>query len=374
MKDYIYVNEPVFNGNEKEYLNKCIDTGFVSSGGEYVKEFEDNFSNYIGLNYGSAVSNGTTALDLAFESLDLKEGDEIIMPSFAIISCILPLIRKKLKPIFIDVDKFNFNIKVDEIENKITNKTKAILVVHTYGLPVDMYSVMNIAKKNNLKIIEDCAEVIGLDFDNLKCGNFSDVSTFSFYPNKHITTGEGGMVCTNDQKIKEKIDYYKNLCFSSKRRFVHKNLGWNYRISNLQAAVGCAQLEMIDNHIKKKRIIGDWYNELFKDSKYFHLPIPKEKFSKNIYWVYTLLIKDHIKIDAKSIINELDKLGVGARPFFFPLHKQPVFKSNDFYNLSLPNTEIISEKGFYIPSGLNLDYKTAVKVHEIVQIAISNLI
>ena len=205
MNEFIPVNEPLLNGNEKDYLVECIDSGWISSEGPFVKRFETNFSEYIGRNYAVSVSNGTAAIDLAIAALDLKEGDEVIMPDFTIISCINQIIRAKIKPVLIDCDKYNFNMNVHDIESKITKNTKAIMVVHIYGLPVEMNEVLKIAKKYNLKIIEDAAEVHGQKYYDRNCGTFGDISTFSFYPNKHITTGEGGMVLTDDKDLYERL-------------------------------------------------------------------------------------------------------------------------------------------------------------------------
>jgi perosamine synthetase len=364
--NYIPVNEPVFWGNEKKYLNECIDTTFVGSDGKFVKKFETDFGNYQGVKYCSAVSNGSAALELAIESLALQPGDEVILPSLAIISCVQPLIRRGLVPVFVDTNKDTWNIDENLIEDKINSKTKLIIVIHTYGLPVDMIKVNSIAKKNNLFILEDCAEVLGLEFNGKKCGNFSDISIFSFYPNKHITTGEGGMVCSNNLKLYEKVEYFKNLCFNKEKRFKHYDLGWNFRMSNIQAALGCAQLESIELHLTKKRQIGLWYNELFSNlTDKLKLPLPILNGNENIYWVYSLeLISD--KITAELFIKKLSNSGIGARPFFYPLHKQPVFKDYDFYDQKLLNTEHSAQYGFYIPSGLSLTFEQAKKVVEVI--------
>ena len=363
MKNYfIPVNEPVFWGNEKKYLNQCIDSTFVGSDGKFVKKFESDFSKYTGLKFSSTVSNGSDALDLAIESLELKKGDEVILPSLTIISCILPLVRRGLVPVFVDTDPNTWNMNANMIQEKISSKTKLILVVHIYGLPVDMNKVNQIAKNNNLYVLEDCAEVIGLEYNGIKCGNFSDISTFSFYPNKHITTGEGGMVSTNNLNLYKKVEYYKNLCFKKEKRFKHYDLGWNSRMSNIQAALGCAQLESINKHLDKKREIGYWYNDLFSNlTNKLKLPLVRHNGNENIYWVYALELKD-INIKAEHFIKKLSESGIGARPFFYPLHKQPVFKKYKFYNQTLVNTEHSADYGFYIPSGLSLTYKEAQKV------------
>jgi len=351
----IPVNEPLLKGNEKKYLIECIDSGWISSEGPFVKRFETEFSKKVNRKFGVAVSSGTAALDIAIEALRLKEGDEIIMPTFTIISCINQIIRSKIQPVFVDSDPVTWNMDVTQIESKITDKTKAIMIVHIYGLPVDVKPILELSKKYNLKVIEDAAEMIGQTYNGKPCGSFGDVSIFSFYPNKHITTGEGGMVVTNDEMIAEKAKSFRNLCFKSEKRFVHFELGWNYRMTNLQAAVGIAQLEKLDEFIIKKRWIGKLYSDLLKDVDEIQLPLEKTEYAENIYWVYGLVIKKGNKFNAVKVMNKLREKGIGTRPFFYPLHKQPVFNQKGlFLHEYHPVAERLSEYGFYIPSGLNL--------------------
>ncbi|MBX0310967.1 MAG: DegT/DnrJ/EryC1/StrS family aminotransferase, partial [Sulfurihydrogenibium sp.] len=258
----------------------------------------------------------------------------------------------------VDCDYRTFNMVPEEVERKITKNTKAIVVVHIYGLPVDMTPILDIAHKYNLLIIEDAAEVIGQTYKGKLCGSFGDISVFSFYPNKHITTGEGGMILTDDENLYEKCKGYRNLCFSfdPDRRFIHEEIGWNYRMTNLQAALGIAQLERIQEHINKKRQMGKKYNELLADLQDIcYLPIPKTDYAENIYWVYTIVLKDNYPKNAKQIMKELRDKGIGTRPFFYPIHLQPVFQRMGlFKGDTYPNSEKLYEKGFYIPSGLAL--------------------
>ncbi|WP_222718356.1 DegT/DnrJ/EryC1/StrS family aminotransferase [Aliarcobacter vitoriensis] len=354
---FIPVNEPLLDGNEKKYLNECIDTGWISSEGPFIKKFEEEMANYVGRKYGVACTNGSAALDIAIRALNLQKGDEVIAPSFTIISSVQSLVTNDLTPILLDCDFSTFNINPSDIEAKITPKTKAIMVVHLYGLTVDMDIVIEIAKKYNLKIIEDSAQMHGQEYKGKKCGSFGDVSIFSFYPNKQITTGEGGMVLMDDKIIYEKSKSLRNLCFSldPNKRFIHESIGWNYRMTNLQAALGVAQLEKIDEIIEKKRYIGNLYNKLLKDIDSINLPISQTQYCENIYWVYAITLKDSVKKSVKEIMQELSKKGIGTRPFFYPMHKQPVFNNMGlFVNEHLPNSEKLYEIGFYIPSGLAL--------------------
>ncbi|WP_043989033.1 aminotransferase class I/II-fold pyridoxal phosphate-dependent enzyme [Sulfurihydrogenibium yellowstonense] len=352
------VNEPLIMDRDKQLILQCLETGWISSEGPFIKEFEEKFANYIGKKYGVAVSSGTAALEIAVKALGLPEGSEIIVPTFTIISCVQAIVKAGLNPVLVDCDYRTFNMVPEEIERKITKNTKAIMVVHIYGLPVDMTPILDIARKYNLLIIEDAAEVIGQTYKGKLCGSFGDISVFSFYPNKHITTGEGGMILTDDENLYEKCKGYRNLCFSfdPDRRFIHEEIGWNYRMTNLQAALGITQLERIQEHINKKRWMGKKYNELLSDLQdVCYLPIPKTDYAENIYWVYTIVLKDNYPKNAKQIMKELMDKGIGTRPFFYPMHLQPVFQRMGlFKGDTYPNSEKLYEKGFYIPSGLAL--------------------
>jgi len=351
----IPVNTPLLDGNEEKYLLECIKTGWISSEGPFIKEFEEKFTLRVNRKYGIAVANGTGALDIAIESLGIKKDDEVIMPTFTIISCITQIIRNGAKPVFVDSDPVTWNMDVTQIEKKITKKTKAIMVVHIYGLPVDMEPVLALAQKYNLKVIEDAAEMHGQTYNGKPCGSFGDISTFSFYPNKHITTGEGGMIVTNDETLAEKCRSYRNLCFQAKKRFVHEELGWNYRMTNLQAALGLAQLETLDKHIQKKRHIGKLYTVLLKDTPYLQIPLEKTEYADNIYWVYGIVLDKTFPMNAEQMMKKFAEKGIGTRPFFYPMHLQPVFnKKGLFLDEKYPVAENLGERGFYLPSGLAL--------------------
>lgn len=361
----IPVNEPLLNGNEKKYLIECIETGWVGSDGPFVKKFEEEMANYVGRKYAVAVTNGTAALEMAVVALGIGKGDEVIMPSFTIISCAQAVVKAGAIPVLVDSDYYTFNMKVDEIESKITPKTKAIMVVHIYGLPVDMNPILELAKKYNLKVIEDAAEMHGQTYYGKKCGSFGDICIFSFYSNKHITTGEGGMVLMDDENLFERCKSLRNLCFSSdgSKRFIHEELGWNLRMTNIQAALGVAQLERIDDIIEKKRWIGDMYQDLLSDINVINLPVKKTEYAENIYWVFAITLKDEYQKTAKEVMFELAKRGVGTRPFFYPMHQQPVFKKMGLFEKeSYPNSEKLYERGFYIPSGLAL---TETQIREV---------
>lgn len=352
---FIPVNEPLLNGNEEKYLVECIRTGWISSEGPFIKKFEEQLAARMGRKYGVAVSNGSVALDAAVMALGLGSGDEVILPTFTIISCAAAIVRAGAVPVVVDCDPATWNMDVAQIEARITPRTKAIMVVHIFGLPVDMDPLLALARKHGLKVIEDAAEMHGQTYKGKPCGSFGDISTFSFYPNKHITTGEGGMIVTDDLALAEKCRSLRNLCFKPEQRFVHDELGWNYRMTNLQAALGVAQLERLDEFVQIKRRMGARYTELLTGTPGIQLPLARTAYADNIYWVYGMVLDDSVPFDAKEAMTRLGKLGIGTRPFFWPMHEQPVFrKMGLFAGESHPVAEHIARRGFYIPSGMAL--------------------
>ncbi len=352
---FIPVNEPILNGNEKKYLCECIDTGWISSEGPFVKQFEDQMASLVGRKYGVSVSSGTAALEVAVQALNICEGDEVIMPTFTIISCAMAVTKRGGVPVFVDSDRNTWNMCVDDIESKITNKTKAIMVVHIYGLPANMKTIMEIAHRYGLIVIEDAAEMHGQTYDGKACGSFGDISVFSFYPNKHITTGEGGMVLTDSEELAERCRSIRNLCFKKDPRYVHEEIGDNYRFTNLQAAIGLAQLERLGEFVEKKRRMGRIYTEMLSDIEDISLPIPSDEHADNIYWVFGIVLGERYKIDNRLMVKKLGEVGVGCRTFFWCMHEQPVYiKQGMFRGQRYPVAEYLSRKGFYIPSGLSL--------------------
>lgn len=364
----IPVNEPLLDGNEKKYLNECIDTVWISSEGPVVKKFEENFSGRMNRKHGIAVCNGSAALEAACAAAGLKAGDEVILPAFTIISCASAIVRAGALPVLVDSDPITWNMDAGKIEEKITEKTRAIMVVHTYGLPVDMKPIMEIASKYGLKIIEDAAEAHGQTYFGKPCGSFGIISCFSFYPNKLITTGEGGMILTDDDGIADKCRSLRNLCFQPQRRFVHEELGWNFRMTNIQAALGLAQLERLDEFVIRKRKMGELYTRLLKGCVNIQLPLAKTEYSDNIYWVYGLVLNETAPLDAAAAAKVLAVKGIETRPFFWPMHEQPIFrKMGLFRGEKYPVAEMLARIGFYIPSGLALTEEQIVTVAEMVK-------
>ncbi|MFB2896415.1 DegT/DnrJ/EryC1/StrS family aminotransferase [Aerosakkonemataceae cyanobacterium BLCC-F50] len=355
MNESIPVNQPLLDGKERQYLNECIDGGWISSEGPFVKRFEEEFAARLGRKHGIAVCNGSAALDAAVAALQIGAGDEVILPTFTIISCGAAIVRSGAVPVLVDSDSQTWNMDVAQIEAKITSKTKAIMVVHIYGLPVDMTPILALAKKYNLKIIEDAAEMHGQTYKNQACGSFGDISTFSFYPNKHITTGEGGMLLTDDDDLAERCRSLRNLCFQPQKRFVHEELGWNFRMSNLQAALGLAQLERLDEFVVRKRRMGKLYTKLLADVPSLQLPVTLTDYAENIYWVYGMVLKQEVPFDASEMMRRLGEYKIGTRPFFWNMHQQPIFqKMGLFAGESYPVAENLARRGFYVPSGMAL--------------------
>jgi perosamine synthetase len=349
------VNEPLLTGNEEKYLVDAIRTGWISSEGPRIKQFEEEFAARVGRKHAVAVCNGSVAIDAAIIALGIGPGDEVIMPTFTIISCAAAIVRAGATPVLVDCAPDTWNMEVGEAESRITKRTKAIMVVHIYGLPVDMAPWMRLADQHGLKIIEDAAEMHGQAYRGRPCGSFGEVSTFSFYPNKHITTGEGGMIVTDDRAIADRCRSLRNLCFKPEQRFVHDELGWNYRMTNLQAALGVAQLERLDEFVGIKRRMGAAYTRLLAGTRGVQLPVPRTDYAENIYWVFALVLDDTVPFDAKEAMAKLGEAGVGTRPFFWPMHEQPVFRQMGlFAGERYPVAEQIARRGFYLPSGMAL--------------------
>lgn len=351
----IPVNRPLLDGNEKKYLCECIDTGWISSEGPFVKKLEAGFAALVGRKHGVAVSNGSVAIDVAIAALRIGPGDEVILPTFTIISCVSAIVRAGATPVVVDCDSATWNLDPQLVAAKITPRTKAILVVHIYGLPVDMDPILELARKHNLFVIEDAAEEHGQTYRGRKVGSFGQISTVSFYPNKHITTGEGGMVLTDDDELVSRCRELRNLCFGTERRFIHEELGWNFRMSNLQAAIGVAQLERIEQFLLKKRQIGRWYNEMLAGHPHLQLPVPRTEYADNIYWVYGVVLDERVPFEAREAIARMKVRGVETRHFFWPIHEQPALRRlGQFTNEHCPHAERIARRGFYLPSGLGL--------------------
>jgi perosamine synthetase len=349
----IPVNRPLLDGNEGRYLAECIESGWISAEGPFVKTLESKFSQFMGCRYGIAVCNGSLAIDLSLAALQVGPGDELILPSFTIISCAAAVVRAGAVPVVVDSTADTWNIDPALIEAKITKRTRALMPVHIYGLPVDMDPVLDIARRHQLFVIEDAAEQHGQTYKGVPVGSLGDIATVSFYPNKHVTTGEGGMVLTNDADLADRCRRLRNLAFDAERRYIHEELGWNLRMSNLQAAVGVAQLERIDEFLYKKRQIGSWYQELLHDHPLLQLPLQRTTYAENLYWVFGVVLEDRVPFDGREAITRLRAKGVDARHFFWPMHEQPALRKLGYLaDQSCAIAERIARRGLFLPSGI----------------------
>ena len=361
------VSKPYITKKNVSSVAKVIKNNWISSDGPEVKKFENQFSKVFQRKYSIAVSSGTAALEIAIKCLNLKKNDEVIIPNFTIISNALAVIKQNLIPVPVDCNLSNWNIDLNDLKKKITKKTRAIIITHIYSFSNDMDEILKILKNKKIHIIEDAAEVIGLKYKNRMCGSFGDISTFSFYANKQITTGEGGMISTNNRKIYDKCKSLRNLCFGIKNRFNHNDIGWNYRMTNIQAALGLSQLKDLNKIVQKKMLIGKEYYNRLKLNKNIQILPPKINYSKNIYWVVGIVIKNKI-MTSENLARKLLKFGISSRPFFYPMNKQYILKKMKVFNStnSYPNSSYLSKYGLYLPSYFALKNKEIKYISDVI--------
>jgi perosamine synthetase len=350
----IPVSEPLLDENAARYVAECLRTGWISSEGPFLRRFEQQWAAYCGMSHGIAVSNGTTALEVAMAALRLEPGDEVIMPTFTIISCALAILEAGAKPVLVDADPVTWCMDVAQVRDRVGPRTRAIMPVHMYGHPVDMDPILELAQTHGLQIVEDAAEAHGATYKGRRVGGIGDLSCFSFYANKIISTGEGGMVLARSDEHAERLRSLRNLCFRADRRFYHTELGHNYRLTNLQAAVGLAQIENVDEHLRRKRWLGQAYNERLADLEPLTLPA-EASWAMNVYWMYGVVLRDDVGYDAVELARRLRDEGVDTRPFFLGMHEQPVLRERGlFEGERYPVAERLARRGLYLPSGLTL--------------------
>ncbi len=342
MKYKYPVYQPNLSGNEKKYVDECIESTWISSKGVFIKRFEDEFSNFTGIKYAASVSNGTVALHVALLALGIGSGDEVIAPTFTYIASVNSIFYTGAKPVFVDSDPQTWQIDPNKIEEKITEKTKAIMVVHLYGHPCEMDEIKKIAEKHNLLIVEDCAEAIGTKYKGMHVGSFGEISTFSFFGNKAITTGEGGMVCTNNPEYHDLSIRIKGQGLAKNREYYHDLIGYNYRMTNICAAIGCAQLERINDILNNKRFVSESYICQLKNLPLdYHHEFPGTFHS---YWMFTILVNS--EKERTELRNHLNKYGIETRPTFHPVHTMPMYNLNESY----PVAEDLGKRGINLPS------------------------
>lgn len=346
---HIPVADPDLGGNEVKYVMDCLETGWISSRGKYVERFENEFASFCMADKGISCGNGTLALHLALVSLGIKPGDEVIVPTFTFVASANVVVHCGAKPVFVDCDKRTWNIDVNKIEEKITKKTKAIMPVHVYGHPCDMDAIKEIAKKHKLFVVEDAAEAHGAEYKGERVGSIGDVGCFSFYGNKILTTGEGGMCVTNNKKLAQRMRFLKDHAMDYSKRYWHPEVGYNYRMTNIQAALGLAQLEKIEKTIKTKRQNAMLYNSLLRNVPGITLPV-EEDYAKNVYWMYSILVDKPYALTRDELMAKLKKTNIGSRPFFHPAHTMPSHKTRQ----KLPVSEYASKHGINLPSSAKL--------------------
>lgn len=354
--DFIPVCEPTLGGRELEYVTKAVSGGWISSSGSYVTEFEREFAKYLGVPYAVTTTSGTTALHLAMVAAGIGEGDEVIIPAFTMMASAIAVCYTGAKPVFVDADAGNWNIDPALIEAKVTPRTRAIMPVHVYGHSCDMDEIQRIADKHGLLVIEDAAEAIGSRYNGKLCGSIGDISCFSFFANKLITTGEGGMVAVRDERFIQKLRYYKNLCFplDGSRRYVHEDIGFNYRMPNVLAAIGLAQLERADVYLEARRSNAVRYNAFLSGQRGITTP-PELTWTTNSYWMYCVLIGDDFGASRDEVMLKLKETGIETRSFFVSMHRQPALaKFGCDVSGSYPVTDDLARRGLYLPSSSSL--------------------
>lgn len=361
--EVIPVSAPDVTGNEKKYVAECIDTGWISSVGDFVRRFESEFSQYCGCRHGATVNTGTAALHLALRALDIGPGDEVILPALTFASTANVILYQNATPVFADSGEEDWNLDVSQLPGLITSRTRAIMPVHLYGQPCDMAPIMKLASGHNLYVIEDCAEAHGAMYDGRYVGSIGHIGCFSFYGNKIITTGEGGMCVTNDTALHERMSMLRDHAMDKKKRYWHQEVGFNYRMTNLQAAVGCAQLERISEFLKKKRWIKDEYNTRLRGLGCI-LPREPDR-TLSVFWLYTLLLPSGAgETERDALIAYLRENNVESRPVFYPITTMPPYQR---FQRPIPNATTIAARGITLPSFHRLTEKQIDRIANLVR-------
>ncbi len=348
----IPVCEPRLDGNEEKYLMRTVQTNWISSAGKFITDFERLFAEKVGAKYGVACSNGTTALHLALATLAVGPGDEVIVPTFTMIASANAVTYTGATSVLIDSEPETYNMDVAQLESKITPRTKVIMPMHTYGHPVDMGRVLEIAKKYELYVLSDAAEAHGAEYTGKPIGGLGDAATYSFYANKIITTGEGGMITTNDPELAKIARNLRDHAFSDERHFWHKYLGYNFRMTNMQAAIGLAQTERFEELVNYRRRNAEMYSERLSSVPGLTLP-PEKVWAKNVFWMYGILVQPEFGMSRDALRDKLAKRGIETRTFFIPIHLQPIYYRGHGHQ-QFPVSEMLCEKGMYLPSAATL--------------------
>ncbi len=359
------IAQPFLGGNELKYITDCISTMWISSQGHYIEKFEESMVSFLGGGKGLCTSSGTTALTLSLAALGITSGDEVIVPNITFGATANAVIQLGAIPVFVDIDSRSKTMCPVAFQDAITNKTKAVIPVHLYGHPCDMDPILEIAKKFNIYVVEDCAESLGAEYKDKKVGLLGDVSCFSFFANKVITTGEGGMVVTKDDSLLGKMKLLRDHGMSPKRRYWHELPGYNFRMTNLQAAIGLAQMEQIDKFLIDRREIVDIYNKKLASIKTIVRPV-EESWAKNIYWLYSIELQDNDSLITKNMLmTRLKSVGIESRPVFPPLNNQPAYRSDNIN--SYPVSEKFAKNGLSLPTANGMKIGDAERVCNLIK-------
>lgn len=363
---FLPVCEPLFNGSELCYVQDAVRSGWISSQGDYLKKFESGFASYVGVSHGIATTSGTTALHLALAALEVGPGDEVIVPDFTMIACAFAVCQTGAKPIFVDAEPETWNMDVNKVEAKLTPRTKVIMAVHIYGHPLDMEPLLALARRKGIKVLEDAAEAHGALYKGKQAGSLADIAAFSFYANKIVTTGEGGMVVTSDDALAKRCRKLKNLCFplDGTRRYSHDELGFNYRMSNLHAAIGFAQLERVEKLVAARRKMAHRYIAALTSEDRLQLPVERP-WVRNVYWMFGVVLKPFVKRTRDEVMARLHEQGVDSRAFFQPMHSQPALATAGCGDRGpFPVSDRLASRGLYLPSTGDLSEKSVQRVAE----------
>jgi perosamine synthetase len=364
----IPVNTPDITEADRRSVLACLEAGWISSEGPQVAQFEKLFAAQCGREHGVAVSSGTAGLEVAVRALGLGAGDEVLVPSMTIISCAQAIVRSGARPVPVDCDAVDWNAQLRHFEARVTPRTKALMLVHLYGLCADLDPILAWARERKLAVIEDACEALGLRYKGRPCGSFGDISVFSLYANKTVTTGEGGMILCGSAALAEKCRSLRNLCFDAKKRFWHEDLGWNYRLTAPQAALGLPQLERLDELVRRRREQGLAYQRAFAGMAQFQIAPPQIAYAENVYWVFALVVSPEAPFSRAEVVSALAERGIATRTFFYGLHQQPALLKKGLIDPgALPVTELLAERGFYLPGGFGLTGEDQQRVIEAVQ-------
>ncbi len=356
---FIPVAEPVLAGNEKKYVEECLDSGWISGSGTYVEAFENSFAEFCGVEHAVSIVNGTAALHVALLALGIGEGDEVIVPDLTFIASANAVTYCGAQPVFADVDAATWTLDPQDAAAKISTRTKAIMPVHLYGHPADMTPIIELAKAHGLRVIEDAAEAHGAEYKGQRVGSLGDIAAFSFFGNKVITTGEGGMITTNDEELAKKARLLKGQGMNPERRYHFPIVGYNYRMTNIQAAIGVAQMERIDWFIERRREVATWYDVALKN-----LPVTKmteASWAKSVYWLYSICVSEEIHRDL--LMAQLLEKGIETRPFFYPTHLQPPYR-RDAEHQMFPVTTKLAAQGLSLPSSARITEEEVARISD----------